>query len=289
MSVEYEDNDKFKALAGILEDYTEWFGRVALLVAYHGEEPIPVELNEPTSFVSWLEDTKASSGIGVGIIQPLLEIDSSLKDSGKDIVETLRSDRKPSHTAFLEFKNLYSSFLSSIRRLEKDSALQLDGTDDLTGMRPVQSVQRDIDKEMGRLERNGNPFALAVMRIDFFDKYEGSQNILSVATENIKQSLRPFDDAYYLDEGYFLLSLKHADIVGAEAVVVRIQHSLEGDANNVNKITMSATLSEPVIGDVVQDMLGRMKDDLSNNATSRNVVLKLLDESPLQRFVNAKN
>ena len=289
MSVEYEDNDKFKALAGILEDYTEWFGRVALLVAYHGEEPVPVDMEEPSSFVSWLEDNNSSSGVSSSLIQPLLEIDSSLKGSGKNIIEILKSDRKPSHSVFLEFKNLYSSFLSSIRRLEKDSALQVDGTDELTGIRPLHSVQRDIDKEMGRLERNGNPFALVVLRIDSFGKYEDNQNNLLVATENIKRSLRPFDDAYYLDQGRFLLSLKHSDIVGAEVVVVRIQNFLEDDPDNSSKITVTAILSEPVVGDGVQELLGRMKDDLNNNLNSRNLVLKLLDVSPLERFITAKN
>lgn len=285
MVSDYEDNDKFHALASVIEDYTEWFAQIALYVAYSGEEHIPENFSMPRSFTDWLENNDSDAEISPAAIQPITDIHNAMKGVVADLMIDLAKNQRPRHQSFIEFKNLYSSFLSSVRRLEKDSTMKSDGTDELTGLRPISALKHDLDREMQRLSRNGNPFSLMIARIDGFVDFDNQRDAVSTTVKNIKKCMRPFDDAYYLNDGNFLLSLKHADLVGAEAAILRIQNSLEHDEANANKITLSCCMSEPVDGDEVSNLLKNMRDDLEAHADDYGAVLKLLDISPLERFV----
>lgn len=288
MAIQYTDQNRFKALVSILEDYTDWFSSIALYVAYPEDERVFDGFSIPDSFKKWINNPTVRSEVTHSVRQPIIDIFDSLSQKGEVIIEGLRSGDRPSHDDFVEFKNLYTSFLTSIRRLEKDSGMKGDGTDELTGLRPLEAIEHDMNKEMQRLSRNGNPFALVLARIDGFESHEESSGVLSIAVDNLKKSMRPFDDAYYLNEGQFLLSLKHSDLTGADAAIARIQHSLSSDENNVQNITISCCMAEPVMGDEVFSLLETMKADLNNHASDSEAVLKFLDVSPLERFLNTK-
>lgn len=286
MSVEYEDNDKFKALASILEDYTEWFGQVALYVAYSGEEHVAENFSMPQSFTDWVDSDKSNAEISATM--SIVDMHSAMNDVSDRLMSDLKAGKKPVHKNFTEFKNLFSSFLSSIRRLERDSAISVDATDELTGLRPASAVEQDLNKEMQRLSRNGNPFSLMIVRVDQFEKLDEKQEAILLATTAIKKTMRPFDDAYYLEGGKFLLSLKHADLVGAAVAIARIQQSLKENEHNIAKITLSCCMSEPVSGDEISGLLKNMYDDLDSNKDDEGITLKFLDISPLERFVESK-
>lgn len=285
MVVEYEDKNKFKALAHILEDYMEWFGNMAMHTAYHDTLNVTDKLKIPSSLIGWLEDEKNSADISPSVTKPIIDMNNSLLQISDQMIENIQQGKKPEHEDFLELKNIYSFLLGSIRRLEKDSAMKGDGTDDITGLRPASAIKNDLDREMERLSRNGNPFALVVGRIDDFDDMANVEEALVITSDNIRRSLRPFDDAYYLENGQFLLSLKHADMVGAEAAVLRIQQYLEIDEKNPNKITLSCCMSEPVTGDEIKVLIKNMENDLNENSENDGAVLKFLDISPLERFI----
>ncbi len=283
-----QNNDKFKALTSVLEDYTEWFSELALYVGYVGKQNVPADFTLPVSFSKWVEKNAVDNEVSTTIAQPIIDTHNEMKVVALDIIEKLKGNQQPSHKEFITFKNLYGSFVSSIRRLEKDNALNLDGTNDITGLRPAEAIQHDLDREMERLSRNGNPFALIVLCIDKIEAYKNPQDIILRTANSIKSCMRPFDDAYYLDGGQFLLSLKHADTVGAESAVRRIQYTLNADVENTEKITVSCCLSEPVSGDEISVLLKNMKNDLEEHESDGGVFLKLLDISPLERFIGSK-
>jgi len=287
MAVEYNNSDKFKALAHILEDYTEWFSRISLCVSYPDEESLPKDFSMPTSFVDWLESDDVSKEIPVSVMQPVVDIHVAMQEVGTSLIESVRDDRKPKYKEFIELRNLWSSFLATIRRLERDSAMDIDSVDEGTGLRSPLAVDKDLQREMGRLARNGTPLALSLVRIDGFQNYDDESVIVPVTVSNIKKSLRPFDDAYYLENGQFLLSLKHTDMAGADAVIARIQRSLSVDSDNTRKVTISSCVSEPVPGDNMPELLENMKKDLHNHSDSKGAILKFLEMSPLERFVGS--
>ena len=141
---------------------------------------------------------------------------------------------------------------------------------------------------MERLSRSGNPFVLSCVRVDGFAELADQETAFHIARDNIVKSMRPFDDVYYLGDGEFLLSLKHTDVVGGEVALVRIQRSLDIDESNTAKLSVSCCLSEPVSGDEVSTLIKNMKEDLKRHKDDKDVILKFLDISPLERFMSTQ-
>lgn len=286
MALEYEKNSKFETIAPVLEEYADWFGRIALCVAYHDEEKEPEKITTPSSFQDWVKASNDEDSINPLVIEDISKSHDDMVRIGNDLLSVLKSEKKPAYESFVEFKNLYGAFLLRIRRLEKDSAIDGSGLDEETGLRTPKTIESDLKKEMGRLSRQGNPFSLVTTRIDSFAGQADQKHALSVAVTNIKRCMRSFDDAYYLGNGYFLLSLKHADLIGAQAAVSRLQQFLKDDDLNDPKMTMSYCMAEPVPGDEIPVLLSSMNQDLNDNMNEKDVSLKFLEVSALDRFVS---
>lgn len=287
MALEYDTNNKFEALAPVLEDYANWFSRIAVHVAYPEEQDGADGIVTPGSFKEWLESTKDNEDFSQAVVDDLTKIHDDMLRAGVSVVESIKGKTRPAHQDFVDFKNLYTAFLSRIRRVEKDSALEGSGMDDTTGLRSAEVLQADLKKEMERLSRQGNPFSIVMARIDRFAGHDNQSGSLDLAVASIKDCMRSFDDAYYMGLGQFLISLKHADIIGAQAAVNRLQQSLKKNDDNTDKITMSYCMAEPIPGDGLDEMINNMKQDLNDHLNDRDAVLKFLEMSPLERFVNA--
>ena len=286
MALEYQSTMRFEKLAPVLEEYADWFASIALCVAYEEEEQNVSRIMLPSSFNIWLEDSQKEDGVTPIIAEEINKVHEDVTRAGASIVSSLKSGVKPGHSEFVEFKNLYASFLVRIRRLEKDSALDGSGLDEETGLRSAKTIEDDLKKEMDRLSRQGHPFSLVATNIDFFAAAPDQALALDISVENVKRCVRSFDDAYYLGNGHFLLSLKHADIIGAQACVNRLQQFLKEDEKNTAKMTMSYCMAEPVPGDDAKVLISHMLQDLSDHMNDANAVLKLLEMSELERFVN---
>lgn len=281
MVLEYDSNTNFAALAPILEEYADWFARIALCIAYH-EEEISNDIVAPSSFQNWMDNGDLVSSIS----ESVTKIYKDMIQAGAGILEKLNNQTKPTHKEFVEFKNLYSSFLSHIRRLEKDSAMEGSGFDKETGLRNPKLIEADLNKEVERLARGGNPFSIVAARIDHFAGQKNQSKALSVAVSNIKECMRPFDDAYYMGNGHFILALKHADIFGAEVAINRLQQYLREDEEITPKITMSYSMVEPVDGDDIPILLKSIRQDLDDHLNDHDAVLKFKEVSPLERFMS---
>lgn len=287
MALEYDSNTKFEALAPVLEDYANWFGGIALCTAYMGEAGEIESVVTPKSFQIWVETVQENEDFSQDVIDGVAKIHDDMLKAGIAIVDHLKENKKPHHQDFTEFQNLYSSFLSRIRRMEKDSALEGSGIDEITGLRSSDVLESDMKKEMERLSRQGNPFSLVYARIDQFEGISDKDKALNIAVANIKKCMRSFDDAYYFDNGHFLISLKHADIIGAQAATNRLQQFLREDGENSTKMTMSYCMAEPISDDKISPLVENMKEDLDNHASEQDAVLKFIEMSPLERFVNS--
>lgn len=285
MALEYDDISQFETLAPVLEEYADWFGHIALCVAYHDEEKSFEQIVVPVSFQTWVEEAKNQGVLSLIVIEDIAKTHDDMVSIGTVLLHHLQADKKPDYQDFVEFKNLYSAFLSRIRRVEKDRAMDGSGLDEETGLRNAKTIESDLKKELERLARQGNPFSLVATRIDRYAGQPDQKKALSVSVANIKRCMRSFDDAYYLGNGHFLLSLKQADIIGAQAAVERLQQFLKEDEENVPVMTMSYCMVEPVPGDEVSVLLANMNQDLTDHMNESDVVLKFLEVSALERFV----
>jgi GGDEF domain-containing protein len=275
--------EKLKALAPVLEDYTSWFGLIACAVAYPEENKDLI--TTPTSFEVWVENTEKSDDINPNVLRDITDAYEQMVMEGRAILRRVILLEKPDAKEFHTFKDSFNSYLRRIRRLEMDSAMEGSGIDEETGLRIAKAVKNDMKRELERLERHGTGFCQVMLRIDRFAGQIDQKLALKVSVQNIKKTMRPFDDAYYLGQGHFLISMKQTEIVGAEAGVNRLRLYLKEDEENVFQMTASFCMVEPVVGDDADTMVKNMRQDLNNNMNVRDAVLKFKEISDLERFV----
>jgi len=126
-----------------------------------------------------------------------------------------------------------------------------------------------------------------MVRIDGFENL-AKKEVLDLVVSTIKTCMRAFDDAYYLNEGHFLLSLKQTDVIGAEAATDRLEIII-AENRKTEDVTLSYCISEPIEGDEVLDLLDSMKKDLERHSDEKNVCLKFFETTPLQQYIENLN
>jgi PleD family two-component response regulator len=287
MTSDYNSAEKFKALAPILEDYTTWFGLVAYAVAYPNETRDIIVT--PVSFEEWVEKAKKTGDINDSVLRDITDAYEQMVMEGRAITKEVAKDEKPTAQEFCDFKDSFNSYLRLIRRLERDSAMEGSGVDEETGLRIAKAIKSDMKRELERLSRQGTAFCQVMLRIDRFAGQADQKIVLSLAVKNIKKTMRPFDDAYYLGNGHFLISMKQTETVGAEAGVNRLRMYLNKDEENIMKMTASFCIIEPVVGDDADSMIKNMQQDLNDNMNEKDAVLKFKEISDLERFVGTMN
>lgn len=287
MAIDTIKNSKFEKLAPVVEDCAQWFGQIAMAVAYPDQDTQVDKIKSPTSFREWILEVSQDEEYDKNVVSDISSVYNDMIDAGEDIVEGLRSRDKPELPNFENFIGFYNAFVSRLRWVEQDSVLSGSGICPETGFKSKEAIILDQKKEMERLKRQGTQFSMVMVRVDNFNAQTQSET-LPLAVEAIKTCMRAFDDAYYLGEGYFLLSLKQTDLIGAEAATDRLEIILK-EKNPSGNMSMSYCMAEPVEDDEVKTLLDSMKKDLDGHSDQQNVSLKFVESSPLQQYVDSLN
>lgn len=300
MALTYEVDDKLKALVPVLEEHAEWYGHVIRQTLYPEAYTKEKQLPLPESFKNWLEEIKEDSFIEEITLERLKQLHSELYKTADELINAASKSRdKTPIQLFDGFVDRYEQFVVQLRRLERDCMQTDSGLDPLTGLRSAQAMRKDLAREMERRSRRGKPFCLALIRIDNYDKIRALQSdeehkkILQVIATQIKKCIRSFDDAYRAGDSEFIMSLKHADMTGGSAAVVRLRRYMaeEGvrisDGENTFPLTMSYCIAEPAPGDDVENLLLNIRTDMDRYDDDTDVTLEFTDASPLSRYVSS--
>lgn len=278
---------RFKALEPVLDEHAEWFGRVMRWTFYPDDPRSAEPLNDPTSFELWMRGARDDDFYEPDAINRLTDLYRDLRTASRALVAASAGGVRPAVGLMDGFIDLYDEFLSQLRRLERDSMLADSGIDAATGLRSRENMVFDLERELERRARRGRPFCLAFVRLDGHAALMAAQG-KEAAFEQIKQAAaairkmaRSYDDAYRLDNGEFVLSLKHSDLTGGMRAVERLRLYLsEQDA----PFTMSYVVAEPVPGDDIRAMIVQSRKDLDANKEKPDVALRYKEVSPLARF-----
>lgn len=279
----------------IAEEYAEWFGMIVRGVFYPESGSLH-EISHPDVFGAWIKRAHESlSYLTENLDRLELAHTNMLQASETFLAAAVRSGTPPL-ALFDDFQDSYGRFLDGILRLGRKDMAGTDVVDSETGLRSVAVMERDLQREMARRSRRGAPFCIALLRIDgYTDKRESMEN-LQAAAQSIRECMRSFDDAYayWKEGGEFVLCLKQADVIGAQAGVSRIRQRLyemlekqSGD-KTIPAITLSACISEPMAGDKVMEILENMRKDMDLVAEEPEATLLFKDISPLQRYVDSQ-
>jgi diguanylate cyclase len=292
MALEYKSQIGLDAIMPVLDEYVVWYGK--LMKAYF--EGVPAKESAPVVFTEWLLKAEAGNNIDDLMAERLKRIHEGMVQAAVLFAAKFASRENPPLREYDELSRHYEEFIQMMRRLELDHATENSGFDDKTGLRSIKLMKEDISREMERRARRGNPFSLAVVKINNFKEEwrkneEGTRVMIRKISDKIKESLRSFDDAYYLGNEYFLLSLKHADMLGSQAAVSRLNQGITSAHipmldDPIAEISVSTVVSEPTQGDSLDGLLTNMKKDLEGIDT-KGTVLQYNDVSPLQRYLHS--
>ena len=300
MNLEYRDNEKWAMLRPIMDDHTEWFHRV-LQALYYSEEAEPVQAaDKPASFSQWLVHMNRSGESPPEIIEKLSALHSDMFKMADGLLFNLQeTGKKPTYKECRRFLTVYEELVLYLRRAEKEAMLEGSGFDPLTGLRNKSVLYSDIQRELDRLERRGKPFSIALVRVNNYESMkaasaEKAEEKIKLVAELIKLSVRSFDDAYYMGDDEFILSLKQADASGGVKALERLRRELVKKNVHVRlsdgsdkPLGVSCCIAEPVTGDDVKELIKNLREDLTKNIDeSADTVLKYYELSPLERFVH---
>lgn len=282
MTLEYNQDDRLKALVPILDEYTEWFMQLMRRIMYPTDTQDLQTFSKPASFLQWLDVAQAEASQSDTIEQLNNLHDDLSKHADALINESLKTQAIPNYKAFDELMTLFEEFTLHIRRLEKDALLENSGLDELTGLRSRSTLGKDYNTEMERVARQGRPFTLAFVRINNFENIPNGPDVVTFVADKIKQSMRSFDDAYRVSEHEFVLSFKQADMRGGLIALNRLHNSIEaGD----NAPLLLSCIAEPAPGDDLNDLIKNLTDELNGCGANESAIIEHVEMSALQRFV----
>lgn len=294
MALEYKSSIGLEAIMPVLDEHVVWYGK---LMRSYFEGKVTTE-DSPLIFSEWLIAAKEDKSINEDTAERIHRIHEEMIQAAHNFVSKFKSQEAPPLKEYDELSHHYEEFIQAMRRIELDQAIENSGFDEKTGLRALKVMEADIAREMERRARRGNPFSLALIKINNFkEEWRGRDDICNQMIRRISQSmkeiLRSFDDAYYLGDEYFLLSLKHSDILGSQVALSRLNQSITGEHipfpdDPLEEISISSVVSEPVQGDKLEDLLNNMKKDLEG-IDQKGTVLQYTDISPLQRYLHTIN
>lgn len=290
MSEDHEIHQRLKILAPVFEDTLTWYTRV-LTQGFCDEETAPKKLQ---SFLYWLQDAEHDDFFLPSELEKLQNQYELMMDGAVGFLSAEKNDK---NTTFQSFTKDYLQFISLLRTIEMSCIISDSGLDSLTGLRSKEAIEKDYEMEMNRVVRDGREFVIAFVAIDHFEQIQAENDpetckayIVTMA-ENIKKIVRGFDDACFLGGGEFVILLKQTDILGSLSASDRLRKLIEENRMMVQRggkmqaLTFSSTTSAPLPGDILQDLLSRMRVYLADYKDEENITLEYRESSPIERFI----
>ncbi len=292
MALTYTSQIGLDAIMPVLDEYVVWYGK--LMKAYF--EGVPFSGEVPPVFSDWLEKAIKENSIDELTAERVKRIHAGMVEAAQDFALKYLSRDNPPLEQYDELNRHYEEFIQIMRRLELDHATENSGFDEKTGLRSSKLLASDFAREMERRARRGNPLSLALVKINNYKPEWGKnpvemREMIRNISDRMKDCLRSFDDAYYLGNEYFILALKHADMLGSQAAVSRLNQDINRahiavPGSDDDEVSISTVISEPSPGDSLETLLDNMKKDLAG-IDAKGTVVQYNDLSPLQRYIHS--
>lgn len=285
MSAVVPPKDLSIPLSRILDEYADWFVQVIRHGFYSGPDQSSPAVTDV--FSQWYDNAQKMREVESSILNQILSSHKSMIVSAEKIMST--KGTLPTAKDFDSFTQYYDGFVAQIRRLEWDSLLADSGIDYLTGLRSENALVVDLERELERRARRGQPFSIVMCRLNNYESIiqqgpAARDDVVKQAATALFKCIRSFDDAYRFGQHEFVTSLKHSDSDGALKFVARLRNVL--DDMGV-QFSMSYCVAEPMPGDDVKQLLKNVQVDLSKISSSPSgEVGRYAEISALQRFVN---
>lgn len=252
-------------LATVIDDYLRWVG-LWHRAQFYGQ-PLPAAAEPPASFARWRTALEAQQLAPQPIVARVLEDQQKLHELARAALA--RHGGHPGGPPLADYQEIigtYEALMRQLRRVERASNLAASGIDPLTGLRTRDGLRDELERELERLRRGGEPFCLAIADIDHFKAvndhhgHDGGDRVLEATAARIGQAIRTFDDAYRLGGEEFLLCLKRTRLEDAFGVLNRLRLGMQASpiplpGGGTVTVTSSFGLVEAGSGSEIDDLL----------------------------------
>ena len=294
MPLDYELEHRMKALSPVMEDVVAWYGHM-MMQCYGGRPQSALSIQ---SFSHWLRTAYEDAFFDAASLDGLKTAYNDLMVRAQSFAEgTAPQERDEQQRGLVDLSEAYLAFYSRLHQIQKECFSGDAGFDALTGLRTKDVLAKDFDRELERVEREGEGFALLWARVDFYDDIQTAQgqdfaaDVTKQVADFMKQAIRGFDDAYCLDSGEFVLIIRQSDISGSLAVSTRLQELIKtanvtviaGD--DQKQLSVSAAIAAPLPGDVLDTMLGQMRGYMDKYKDKPGFIHEYREISPAQAYV----
>ena len=275
-----QNNVTVGQVAQVIEDCQNWLSNVVSLFFY-SEKAEASAFKLPDSYAAWIGSPTVQAGFQKGLLDDIREF----ADEMKVALDEARDVHPPLRMSFEKFMKAYEKFISQLNRAQNELILSGTGVDKLTGFKINALMLPEIRRELDRRGRKGNPFSLAMLRLDGSSSAEERDFKMRAISTALRQGLRSFDDVYRMHNDLDLLvALKHADIKGGLRFIERLKAELKNIQAN---FTFSSCVAEPDPADDLESFLINLEADLTQIAShGGGQTVKYEEISPLQRFVS---
>ncbi len=289
-----------KALEAVLDEYSRWFPETTRRIFYPGESHAVQDQAglAGDSFKAWLDHAGKTGFINDSTLQSLRVLHRDLRFQADKILNGVSASKTlPPFEEYNRLAILFDEFTGRLRRMERDFLLKDSGIDLLTGLRTRDAMEKDVQVEMERFNRQGSPFSIAVVSIDDFAELKKilpppqMDECIRHAASLIKKCMRSFDEAYRLEDGAFVMVLKQTEASGAIKALNRIKTDPDAgrffyEMNGQKKfISLSSCIGEPGRGIDISGFIANMRDDIRGYDVKGWAVLEHNELSPLQRYI----
>ncbi|MGH1398929.1 MAG: diguanylate cyclase domain-containing protein [Alphaproteobacteria bacterium] len=280
MPLYYDLNEQIAALTHISKDALAWGASIHEAYAQGKNSAMVPPLDQDME--RWCES--------------IIEHDAICPYALEDLKALYRQAKAAIHTPE-KFSSAFNAFINAMIKIEQDVLLTAAGIDVQTGLKHRSIMRQDIEKEMERLSREGKAFSIALVQISGFDVLkekcaDGEEKQYEKSVANVmKTILRPFDDAYFIGDGAFILTLKQSESGGGVKAMERLKVILDTKDIQIDTsggasghISLTCRIAEPVADDDAEDIIQNLILDAEKTADEESTVFEYQEMSPLQRF-----
>lgn len=230
MAVTYTQTLSTEMIVSDLEVMTDWRANVIRQAFYPDAKTQNVSSEFQSQLLDWCRRESGRNALDQTLCERLAQTHAELCHAAKEFLD---AGSPPPVAKYDAFENQTESYVTLIRRLHQDLADTAGAVDMLTGLRTVAGLRNELRREQDRYDRKGTSFSIASLEIDRVDDLKSKHDrramdaIYAGFARHIAQTVRSFDDAYYLGSGEYLIVLKHVEFMDACAVMDRLRKEIE--------------------------------------------------------------
>lgn len=252
------------------------------------------EIKIPEIFVNWCAENAHRDAVDDKAVAQMRRVHEALAEAGEDC---LRAEGGLTPEAYTTLTECLDAYMKELQRFSEDLAGSNFSIDTVTGLRSAAGMKNEIARELDRRDRKSDVFCVCALSIDghaALAEERGERRMKEVyahIAEILMDSLRSYDDGYYLGDGEYLLCLKHVELLDActvmDRIIIRIAQSPARFNNTDEKlaVTVSCGVAEPVPGDKIDDIFANAQRAMKEaQEEGGNQVMDWKEKSALQQY-----